>query len=131
MARARPGGVGACEGTESARRARCLKVFKPVDARARRDRRKACGAVWGPTRSADSPRVTTRSICNICGLWSIQKLDKSRPTPHRQRPAARRGTWRLPAAPTTMRLAPPLSVRRQRVPLASLPSPWSGLAVSK
>ena len=72
-----------------------------------------------------------RPFNDVCGLWSILELDESPSTPHRQRPAARCGTWRLPAVPTTTRLAPPLSVRRQRVPLASLPSPWSGLAVSK
>lgn len=69
MARARPGGVGACEGTESARRARCLKVFKPVDARARRDRRRACGAGCGPTRRCRQP--TGHHAFNMQYLWTV------------------------------------------------------------
>lgn len=71
MARARPGGVGACEGTESARRARCLKVFKPVDARARRDRRKGVRRGVAPhavPTAHGSPRVQY-AIFVDCGQY--------------------------------------------------------------
>ena len=88
-------------------------------------------AVSTRARNPEERARPARPFNDVCGLWSILELDESPSTPHRQRPAARCGTWRLPAVPTTTRLAPPLSVRRQRVPLASQPSPWSGLAVSK